>query len=203
MIQPFHFRIPKTLTRLLIRSEKGLILYIMKIIFLLLFASVITACTVAERFINVLSGKVETVRVVTATIEPGLIESPLPGASTTWTPESWTPAPSPTSTLTATPEFVCPNAPKSQLNVGDIARVTDSKGPALRLRRDPVVANNNILKLLRKGTKFEIIAGPECVPVPDTGTSYIFWQIQIPGDPLKGWVAEGDANNYFIEPVPK
>ena len=157
-------------------------------LFILLLALVTPACSIAQRFIP-------SPVVVTAT--------PLPTPSATWTPEGWTPGPTPTSTITVTPEFACPNAPEMQLKLGDMARVTFTDGPSVRLRRDPVVVDDNIIKLLGEGTKLEIIGGPECAVVPETGAAMVFWQIRIPGNPLTGWVAEGDAQNYYIEPLPE
>jgi hypothetical protein len=132
----------------------------------------------------------------------GVTEIPLTGQTATVTPEIGTPLPSPTITVTATPPFECPNAPETQFEVGDTGRVTFTEGPSVRLRRDPVVEGSNIIKLLADGTKFEIIDGPECAIDPDSGAAFVFWQISISGGSLKGWVAEGDAKEYFVEPVP-
>ena len=153
----------------------------------LLVASTMLACSAMQKVIDAPGGATEL---------------PLTDQTATGTLEIGTPQPSPTITVTSTPPFECPNAPETQLKVGDTGRVTFTEGPAVRLRRDPVVAGSNILKLLADGTKFEVIDGPECVIDPETGAAFVFWQISIPGDPLKGWVAEGDAKEYFIEPVP-
>jgi hypothetical protein len=117
-----------------------------------------------------------------------------------------TPQPSststPTPTLTATSAVICPNAPPTRLKVGDQAQVTVNKGLPTRLRREPIASDNKYIKLLTDGTNFEIIDGPECATVPDTGQGYVFWKIRLPDDGLTGWVAEGDASGYFIEPIP-
>lgn len=113
--------------------------------------------------------------------------------------------PTETPTLTPTPEFTCPNAPETQLKVGDLARVTDGD-PPVRVRTEPIVADEFILTVLVEGTEMEILDGPKCVLNPDTKMNFVFWKVNIPSKqaPLnEGWVAEGDAAGYFIEPIPE
>ena len=117
---------------------------------------------------------------------------------------TYTPAPTETPTLTPTPEFACPNAPDTQLQVGDLARVTEGD-PAVNLRKEPVVVPETILTLLGEGRELEITDGPKCVPIPDSEAFYVMWKVSVPGNqpPLDvGWVAEGNAEGYFIEPIP-
>ena len=127
--------------------------------------------------------------------------TPSPEPSRTPTP---TQTVTPTETVTVTPVIVCPAAPKTRFTkVGDKGRVTDTKGVLpTRLRRSPEISNSNILKLLPDKTEFEIIGGPVCTVVKDTGQAFVFWQVKIDTDPFKGWIAEGDGNGYFIEPIP-
>jgi len=158
-----------------------------RIVSVLLVASVLLACSAMQRVIEV---------------PAGVTEQPLNDQTATVTAVIGTPLPSPTITVTATPPFECPTAPETQFKVGDSGRVTFTEGPAVRLRREPVVEGSNIIKLLADGTKFEVIGGPECGIDPESGAAFVFWQIRISGDPLKGWVAEGDAKEYFIEPLP-
>ena len=124
-------------------------------------------------------------------------------ATPTVTPEP-TVTTTPTVTVTPTPVIVCPKAPKTRFNkVGDRGQVTDTKGViTTRLRRSPEVIDTNIVKLLADKTTFTIIGGPVCTEVKDTGQAFVFWQVSIDNDPLKGWIAEGDAKAYFIEPIP-
>ncbi len=105
-------------------------------------------------------------------------------------------------TLTATIAFECPNVLQTRLKVGNTGRVTYTEGVLTRFRRDPFVVNSNIIQLLPDGTLFKIIDGPVCTIVPDTGQAYLFWQVQLVDDPIKGWIAEADASSYFIEPIP-
>lgn len=109
-----------------------------------------------------------------------------------------------TATLTATPvpTVACPGAPPTQFEVGDLGRVAETGGPKINLRRDAVVDPANVIKLLADGTEFEITGGPVCAPVPDTQISYLFWEVTIPSENISGWIAEGDAAGYFIEPLP-
>lgn len=159
----------------------------MKIRYFFPVVLVTLACSAAQKLANMPTGSPEPA----STLPTMGLTQESPGPELTSMP-----------TLAATPVFECLNAPKTQLKVGDTARVASTEGPSLRLRRDPVVDDKNILKLIPEGTKIEIIDGPICFPDPKTGTAFVFWKISIPGDPLKGWVAEGDAKEYFIEPLP-
>lgn len=116
-----------------------------------------------------------------------------------------TPSPTETPTLTPTPAFTCPTAPETQLEVGDLARVTDGD-PPVRLRQEPIVADELILTVLIEGTELEILEGPECVLNPNTQTNFVFWRVFVPSKEMpfnEGWVAEGDSAGYFIEPIPE
>ncbi len=152
-----------------------------RIIFLSILIVTSLACSTAQKI-------VATATPVTPTLTPTRTE---------------TPSPTETPTLTPTPEFSCPNAPESQVKIGDIARVTEGDTP-VRLRRDPVVINENILTVLVEGKEMEIIDGPECAPIPDSQASYVFWKVLIADNPINsnvGWVAEGTMENYYIEPI--
>lgn len=159
---------------------------------------------------------------------PALVPTaqPLPSPSPTWTllpaltqapPTAEPPSPEPsatpevaTSTLepaatVATPTvepFVCPNAPTPRLEVGEVVRVTFTDGLPLRVRETPVVNNTNIITQIQEGTQMTVIDGPRCAPIPDTGSSFVFWKIEVTATGLTGWVAEGDSSAYYIEPVP-
>ncbi len=131
--------------------------------------------------------------------EPTLTET-LPAPTETQDVSTVEPSPA-APTLTATVAFECPNVLQTRLKVGNIGRVTYTEGVSTRLRRDPFVVNSNIIQLLPDGTLFKVIDGPVCTIVPDTGQSYLFWQVQLVEDPIKGWIAESDASSYFIEPI--
>jgi hypothetical protein len=159
------------------------------------------ACAMLQQVVN------QPIGVATAAITtPTLLQTP--NGSNLETAASLTLTPSETQTggaavtLTVTNSFVCPNAPPTRFKVGDKGQVTMNKGLPTRLRRDPEVVDNKFIKLLPDGTKFEIIAGPICATKQDTGQSFIFWQVRMPDDPITGWIAEGDAQGYYIEPIP-
>lgn len=104
-------------------------------------------------------------------------------------------------TITPQPIFSCPNAPRTRLKVGDSARITFTDGSKTRLRSAPS-AGDNVIDNLPEGTEFEIISGPICYPRPERNDSYLYWEISVPSRNVKGWVAEGDLNGYYIEPMP-
>jgi hypothetical protein len=104
-------------------------------------------------------------------------------------------------TATSEPDFSCPNAPRTRLRIGDKARTTFTDGSTTRLRSAPEAGNNGIDNL-PEGTEFEIVGGPVCYPRPDRNDAYVYWEILVPSrNNIKGWVAEGDLNSYYIEPL--
>ncbi len=104
-----------------------------------------------------------------------------------------TPTPAPTSTPpTPTPEIPsCPGAPQSRLVVGELARVTFTNGIPLRVRAAPAGAQT---AQLGEGTAVIVVGGPQCQG------QYAWWQIQMDNGQL-GWAAEGDWQDYYLEPI--
>lgn len=84
----------------------------------------------------------------------------------------------------------CPGAPVSRLEVGDTARVTFTDGAMLRVRSVP---GGDIVAQIPEGTAFDIIGGPDCQD------GFVWWNIRL-GNGTTGWSAEGDLENYFMEP---
>lgn len=75
------------------------------------------------------------------------------------------------------------------------AVVSESELP-LRVRMEPVLADDNILALLPPGESGEILEGPICTE------GLVFWKIgndTIPDG--SGWIAEGDGTDYWLEPA--
>jgi hypothetical protein len=105
------------------------------------------------------------------------------------------------STITPQPIFSCPNAPRTRLKVGDSARITFTDGKTTRLRSAPEAGDNGVDQL-PEGTEFEIINGPVCYPRPGRSDAYVYWEVNIPSRNVTGWLAEGDSNGYYIEPMP-
>ena len=88
----------------------------------------------------------------------------------------------------------CPGAPPSRMTQGSAARVTLTDGTPLAFRTEPGVSSANHIRYLDEGTRLTILDGPVC-----TG-GYAWWHVQTE-DGTTGWVAEGDSNGYYIEPL--
>lgn len=88
----------------------------------------------------------------------------------------------------------CNGAPPQRLTVGKPARVTFTDGTPLRVRTAP---NGSIITQIEEGTVMNVLAGPQC------GNNFSWWQIQtnVNGSNINGWVAEGDFEDYYVEPV--
>ena len=130
------------------------------------------------------------------TLTPEVTKEPSPTETMKVTEE-----PNPTLTEITTPTFSCLDAPPSRVQVGDMARITFTDGTSTWLRSEPQVGDN-VVEKLAEGTEFEIISGPECTPRSGNDGSYVYWEVNIPSKSLTGWVAEGDLENYYIEPLP-
>ena len=136
--------------------------------------------------------------------QPSVTSSPpySPSPSPTFTPVpvgTVVPSPSSLGPPTATPAFDCQGAPPPRLQVGQGGRVTYTTGEPVRVREHPEVDSHNVLFQISEGTVFTVIGGPMCVSRPD-GSTYVFWQIALPGRSATGWVAEGEWGNYYLEP---
>jgi hypothetical protein len=115
---------------------------------------------------------------------------------------AWNLPSNPVFEATPTQPIDCPGTPASHLVIGDLAQVTYTDGRRLRVRAEAEINAENIIKELIEGTRFQIIAGPECVVLPDRDQVYLFWQIFVPDYGIEGWAAVGDLDNYFIERWP-
>lgn len=90
------------------------------------------------------------------------------------------------------PPQTCQGAPSPRLTVGESARVTYTNGVALNLRNAP---GGSLVTQLPEGTVVSVINGPQCQG------GYNWWQIQVTqGAAVAGWAAEGDAQDYYLEP---
>jgi len=82
----------------------------------------------------------------------------------------------------------------SRLKAGDQARVSQETNTPNRVRARPSTADE-IIGLLDPGTEMKVIEGPVCAD------GLTFWKVEhksIPGS--KGWTAEGDRAEYWLEP---
>jgi tRNA A-37 threonylcarbamoyl transferase component Bud32 len=106
-----------------------------------------------------------------------------------------TPRPSDTPKPTETPSGeVCEDAPPTRLKVGDHARVTFTDGRPLRIRSSPdATTTDNVTTQIPEGTEMDILTGPEC------GDNFVWWRIRTVNG-VTGWVAEGDFEDYYVEP---
>jgi uncharacterized protein YraI len=84
----------------------------------------------------------------------------------------------------------CPSAPPVRLIVQERARVSDNDR-RLNLREGPGV-DYEVLLLIEPGTIVFVIDGPACAG------EFTWFRILYRG--RTGWVAEGDAEEYYILP---
>ncbi|OGO28415.1 MAG: hypothetical protein A2Z16_09185 [Chloroflexi bacterium RBG_16_54_18] len=118
-------------------------------------------------------------------------ETPIPAPS-----DSPTPPPSSTHTPEPRPTWIpCAGTYPSRLNVGDRAFVsTDPPLPnRVRTLPDP---ESPITGYLDVSEKIEILEGPVC------SATWIWWRVRSLEKNLTGWTAEGDAENYWLVPLP-
>ncbi len=91
------------------------------------------------------------------------------------------------------PEQTCGAAPTPRLAIGENARVTFTTGTDLNIRTAP---SGDYIMQISEGTVVNVVSGPSC------SDNYFWWQVQFESQNVTvgGWAAEGDANDYFLEP---
>jgi uncharacterized protein YgiM (DUF1202 family) len=104
----------------------------------------------------------------------------------TATPEPPPPAP----TSTTTPQVRCPSAPPVRLIVLERGKVTENN-QRLNLRSGPGVEYDS-LALLPEGAVFFVLDGPAC------SGAFTWFRVTYRG--RVGWLAEGDSEQYYVEP---
>jgi uncharacterized protein YfaS (alpha-2-macroglobulin family) len=82
----------------------------------------------------------------------------------------------------------CPGAPEPQLQVGGVATVITEPDP-LRVRES--APDGEILELIYSDYQLPVVSGPTCA------NGYYWWQVEL-RDGTLGWVAEGDASEYYV-----
>jgi hypothetical protein len=87
-----------------------------------------------------------------------------------------------------TDDNTCPQALAQRVSVGSGARVAPSLG-ALNVRNQP---GGGVVASFSGGVTFAVIGGASCFD------GLFWWQVQNVN--ATGWVAEGNFNNYYIEP---
>lgn len=86
--------------------------------------------------------------------------------------------------------FDCPGAAPPRLRVGENARVLP--GTANNLRGNPSLSGG-LTGRIPGGRKIAVLDGPRC------SDGYVWWQVNYNGS--VGWTAEGEGNDYWIEPL--
>jgi hypothetical protein len=133
------------------------------------------------------------------------------GVTSTWTPKptqmestfiktaTITPSPRPSLTLSATqntgPWDPCPGSYLSRLHVNDQAYVALDPPLANRVRSSPG-RSSTIIGRIQPGGEMKIIDGPICKD------GWIWWNVQPKKTDLVGWTSEGDAESYWLVPLP-
>jgi len=92
------------------------------------------------------------------------------------------------------PALLCPDAPPSRVAQGILTRVTYTDGSSLAIRTEAGLSTGDRIKDLPEGTRMTIRDGPVCAD------DFAWWQVET-ADGLTGWVAEGDWEAYFLEPL--
>lgn len=109
----------------------------------------------------------------------------------TFAPPTATPFVMPTPPPPPTP--VCEGAPRTRLTNGERGRVLDDDPRPVRIRRLPSVETAIVASIPPDGIFF-VVDGPRC----EEGYAWYFVRYQR----IEGWLAEGDATSYFVEPYP-
>lgn len=104
-------------------------------------------------------------------------------AQSTRTPAVIQPRPSPT--------LACTRAPRTRLIIGERGQVSNNDPEPLNVRSGPGIGFN-ILGILVTSEVFAVLDGPRC-------NGEYAWYLVI-SEELQGWIAEGDANLYYVEP---
>ena len=86
----------------------------------------------------------------------------------------------------------CPGAPVSRLQPDYRGRITYTDGTMTNVRQAPTVTAA-IIGSMPEGESFIAIAGPICAD------GYAWWNVEFDNGPI-GFVAEGDASAYYLEP---
>lgn len=98
----------------------------------------------------------------------------------------------------------CPDAPTPHVQVGQQVTVLVDNSDKLKLRSEPKISPDTVMRELEQFTQLSIAQGPICVHSDETGTFYWFWQVRVLPSGETGWVAEGDSLHYFVDvPTPQ
>ena len=93
---------------------------------------------------------------------------------------------------------MCESTRPTRLIVRERGRVAADDPEPLNIR-EGVSTNEPIIGRIPVGGVFYVLEGPECSPL------YAWYRIEYrttAGDLLTGWIAEGNAESYFVETYP-
>lgn len=96
----------------------------------------------------------------------------------------------PTAVPTRISSVRCPSAPPMRLIVQERGRVTRNN-ERLNLREGPGISYEAV-GLLAEGAIFLVLDGPAC------SGDFTWFRVQARG--VEGWLAEGDSEQYYVEP---
>jgi uncharacterized protein YgiM (DUF1202 family) len=85
----------------------------------------------------------------------------------------------------------CPNAPPTRLVLHERGRVMDDDPRSINVRDGPGT-DYEILGSIEVDEVFYVLDGPNC------SGGYAWYRVR--HNDLEGWLAEGDAVNYYVEP---
>lgn len=105
--------------------------------------------------------------------------------------------PTATASIDITPS-ACPG-PHAPFFAGLKVIVIAGNSDKLKLRSEPKISPDTVIRELDQFTSLQIVGGPMCVTAVETGISYWLWKVKVISNGKTGWVAEGDGSNYFIE----
>jgi hypothetical protein len=89
----------------------------------------------------------------------------------------------------------CPDAPPIRLIVQERGRSTSDTTDPINLRNGPG-REYNVITSIETGEIFFVLDGPSC---NDT-FAWFYVRYRRNGHEYLGWIAEGDADNYYVEP---
>jgi hypothetical protein len=96
-------------------------------------------------------------------------------------------------------ESICPGAPIPHVATGQEVTVVADDTNKLKLRSEPKISPETMVRDLDKLTQLKILDRFACAYSAETDTSYWFWNVEVIATGEIGWVAEGDSQYYFIE----
>lgn len=111
--------------------------------------------------------------------------------------EQYIPQNTPTTIATTTSACGRPHAPFS---TGLKVTVITDNSDKLKLRSEPEISAETVIRELDLYTQLEIVGGPLCVQADETSIYYWLWKVKDLSRGTVGWVAEGDGYNRFLEP---